>query len=121
MITELSKSLLTDSYGAGDNIGLFSVNCPEWTIVDVAILNIRAVVVPIFATATKEQVKYIVDETQMKLMFVGGKEQLEKAVWLLEHSDTLEKVVVFDDKIELHDSRCLSLKDYLNHEKLPAI
>ena len=114
--TQLSKVLLSESYGVGDNIGLFSANRPEWTITDLAILNIRAVVVPFFSTASKEQCKYIVDETEMKLMFVGDQEQLDKALWLLDHTKTLQKIVVFDNSLSLSDNRCVLLDDFMKSE-----
>jgi long-chain acyl-CoA synthetase len=112
--TQLSKVLLSQGYGHEDNIGIFSPNAPEWTVADLAILNIRAVVVPFFSTASKEQCKYIVDETKMKLMFVGDEEQLEKAVWLLDNTASLEAIVVFNELLTLTDARAVKFEDYLN-------
>ena len=112
--TKLSKVLLSQGYGFEDNIGIFAPNSPEWTVADLAILNTRAVVVPFFSTASKEQCKYIVDETEMKLMFVGDAEQLEKAIWLLDNSTSLETVVVFNETLKQTDKRCISFDDYLN-------
>jgi len=114
--TQLSKVLGSESYGYGDNIGIFSPNSPKWTIVDLAILNIRAVVVPFFATASKEQCKYIVDETNMRLMFVGDQDQLDKAVWLLDHTKTLEQVIVFNNQLSLPDKRCKIYDEYISSE-----
>lgn len=115
-VTQLSKALLSESYKFSDNIGIFSANCPEWTVTDLAILNIRAVVVPFFSTASKEQCKYIVDETEMQLMFVGDQEQLDKALWLLDNTRTLKSVVVFNNALSLKDDRCSLLDDYVKKE-----
>ncbi len=116
--TGLSKALLADGYGFADNIGLFSPNCPEWTVTDLAILNIRGITVPFFSTASKEQCKYIVDETGMRLLFAGEAEQLEKAIWLLDNTETLQKVVVFNEELELEDARCVRLSDYMNGKQV---
>jgi len=113
---KVSYALIEDGYGLDSKIGIFSNNKPEWTITDIAILDIRAVVVPFFATASKEQCKYIVDETEMELMFVGDNEQLEKATWLLENTKSLNKIVVFEDGIELTDNRCVRYSDYTKPE-----
>lgn len=113
---KVSKALLMDGYGLDSKIGLFSNNRVEWTITDIGILDVRAIVVPFFATASKEQCKYIVDETEMKLMFVGDEEQLEKAVWLLDNTDSLEKVIVFEEGLPLKDKRCVSLSVYCNQD-----
>jgi len=108
----VSKALLERGYDENSKIGIFSNNIPEWTIADIGILDIRAVVVPFFATASKEQCKYIIDETGMKLMFVGDKEQLEKAIWLLDHTNSLKQIVVFDTGLSLEDSRCLNFNEF---------
>ncbi len=108
----VSAALLSMGFGTGSNIGIFSNNRPDWSISDYGILGIRGVVVPFFGTATKEQVKYIVDETQMELMFVGNQEQLEKADWVLTHSQSLKKIVVFDPSVQMNNERCLSWQDF---------
>jgi long-chain acyl-CoA synthetase len=118
--TGLSRVLISESYGKGDNIGIFSSNCPEWTITDLAIMNIRAVAVPFFSTSSREQVKYIVDETGMKLMFAGDQVQLEIACWLLDNTNSLETIVVFNDALELENDRCISFKEFANRQKAGA-
>ncbi|MDY0335173.1 MAG: AMP-binding protein, partial [Bacteroidales bacterium] len=90
--TKLSRVLLAQNFGIGANIGIFSQNLPEWTITELAILNIRAVVVPFFATASRNQCKYIIDETGMHMLFAGDQQQLDIALWLLDNTTTLQKV-----------------------------
>jgi long-chain acyl-CoA synthetase len=111
---KVSLALLAKGYGFKSNIGIFSNNRPEWSITDYGILGVRAVVVPFFGTATKEQVKYIVDETDMELMFAGNIEQLEKAVWVLDHSTSLKNVVVFDPEAQITDPRCMRWDDFIS-------
>jgi long-chain acyl-CoA synthetase len=94
-VSSLIKSL---GYGYDDKIGIFSGNRPEWSIADLGILAVRGVVVPFYATASKHEIKYIVDETEMRLMFVGNHEQLEKALWVLDHCETLDRLVVFEEE-----------------------
>ena len=75
IVTRVSCALLSLNYGYNSKIGIFANNCPEWAATDYGILGVRGIVVPFFGTATKEQLKYIVDETGMELMFVGNQEQ----------------------------------------------
>ncbi len=113
-VDEVALSLLSLGFGPKSNIGIFSANKPEWTIADLGIMAIRGVVVPFFSTASKTQVKYIVDETSMSLMFVGNKEQLESAVWLMNNNSTLRKVVSFDETaIDGKDERLMGWSDFL--------
>ncbi|HZK08093.1 MAG TPA: long-chain fatty acid--CoA ligase [Bacteroidales bacterium] len=112
--TRLSRVLLAQDFDSGDNIGIFSQNIPKWTITELAILNIRAVVVPFFATASRDQCKYIIDETGMRMLFAGDQPQLDIAIWLLDNTSTLKKVVVFNDALDLSDPRCVSFGSYIN-------
>ncbi len=104
----VGRSVLALGYGNGANIGILSENRPQWTMTDVGVLAAGSVVVPIFAGASKEQIKFIVEKTQMPLLFVGNKEQHEKAVWILNHTDCLKKVVYYADDIVNYDPRCIS-------------
>ena len=114
----ISKSLLALGFGPKSNIGIFSDNKPQWTMTDLGILAIRAVVVPFFGTASRQQIKYIADETRMEILFVGNSEQMEKALWLSDHSATLRKVVCFYPVLpEFKDPRCINWIDFLESGK----
>lgn len=111
----VAKSLLAMGFGFESNIGIFSDNKPQWTISDLGILAIRGVVVPFFATASKQQLRYIVDETRMELLFVGNREQLEKALWLFGQSPSLKHVVCYTACLKADDDvRCISWDKFLN-------
>jgi len=110
---KVSQSLIELGFGYNDKIGIFSANRPEWTIADFGILSVRGVVVPFYATSSVQQVKYIVDETQMKIIFVGNKEQVEKSLWLLDNCKSLEKIVVFDNDAAQPDNRFISWENFL--------
>ena len=110
---KVSQSLIELGFGYNDKIGIFSANRPEWTIADFGILSVRGVVVPFYATSSVQQVKYIIDETQMRIIFVGNKEQVEKSLWLLDNCKSLEKIVVFDNDSAQPDNRFISWKNFL--------
>ncbi len=109
----VSRAIKSLGYGYDDKIGIFSGNRPEWTIADFGILAVRGVVVPFYSTSSKHEIKYIVDETEMKLMFVDNHDQLEKALWVLDHCDTLDRLVVFEPGGILKDERCMAWKEFL--------
>ena len=105
---QVSKALLSLGFGSFENIGIFSDNRPEWIYADMGIMATRSVVVPFYATSSKPQLKYIVDETRMKLIFAGNSEQYEKALWLLENTETLKTIVTFDSDIAPDNACCIS-------------
>ncbi|MEZ5084559.1 MAG: long-chain fatty acid--CoA ligase, partial [Bacteroidales bacterium] len=112
-VQKVSKSLLVNGYGFESKIGIFSPNRPEWSITDYGILGTRGIVVPFFSSATKEQLKYIVDETRMELIFVGKEEQFEKAYWLFKNTSSLTTIVYFDESIKTTDERCFSWQEFI--------
>lgn len=117
MVSELqkvSKALLSLGFGYKDKIGIMSENRLEWMLSDLGILGIRSIAVPFYSTSSKQQLKYIVDETKMKLIFVATSEQYEKAIWLLENTETLEKIVVFDPGIAPNNGKCLDWQYFLS-------
>ena len=110
----VSRALISLGLGYADNIGIFSENRPEWVISDLGIIGIRGVAVPFYATSSKQQLKYIVDETQMKIIIVGNREQYEKALWLLENTETLKKIIVFDHGIAQNNDCCIDWQKFVN-------
>ena len=54
----------------GDAVGILSANRPEWVITDLACMRLGAIVVPIYPTLSRETVKYIIDDSQMKTIVV---------------------------------------------------
>jgi long-chain acyl-CoA synthetase len=106
----VSRALISLGYAFDHKIGILANNRPEWTFADIGILNIRAVVVPFYATSNKEQIKHIIDETEMELLFVDNQDQLEKAVWLLKNS-CLRTIVSFSE-ITGSDKNIMSFESF---------
>src|SRR5262245_56667256 len=62
----------------GDRVALLSYNRPEWAIVDYAAQLIGAVTVPLYSTATPDQVGFILSDSGSKLVFAEDAGQLAK-------------------------------------------
>lgn len=104
-IDALSLALLSNGIGVQDKIGIFAHNMPNWTISDIATLQIRAVTVPIYATNTAKQAGFIINDSDMKILFVGDQEQYDQISDVIEQCPNLEKIVVMKDNVELHNQR----------------
>lgn len=107
---QVSRALVSLAFGQDSKIGIFGNNRPEWTMADIGILNIRGIVVPFYATSNKEQLKYIVDETEMELMFVDDEEQLKKAISLLD--TTSLKTIISFSKIKRKHKAVMDWSDF---------
>lgn len=102
---ELSKALLSCDISPQDTVGIFSQNMPQWTIADIAILQIRAIPVPIYATNSCEQAVYVVNHAEIKVLFVGDESQYDKAIEVAKRCPSLKKIVLFKDSIKLKEEK----------------
>ncbi len=80
----------------GDRVALLSENRPDWSVVDLAILSLGAVNVPIYTTQAPDQVRYILEDSGARVLFVSGKKVFRHARPGVEPVETLERVVFFD-------------------------
>jgi long-chain acyl-CoA synthetase len=101
-----AKALLEMGVREGEMVGIFSQNRPEWAIADYGILSVRAVSVPIYATNTARQAEYIVNDAEIRILFVGDTEQYEKITTFFDGSPYLKKIIVFDEGVDLGGKDC---------------
>ncbi|WP_447079410.1 AMP-dependent synthetase/ligase [Vibrio alginolyticus] len=102
-VDALSLALLAQGLGVQDKIGIFSNNMPQWTIADIAALQLRSVTVPIYPTNTAAQSAYIINNADVKVLFVGEQPQFDAAVSIFDQCEQLELIVAMSDDIELGD------------------
>ncbi|MEG0700315.1 MAG: long-chain fatty acid--CoA ligase [Muribaculaceae bacterium] len=94
-----------------ENIAIFSQNCPEILVTDFAAFNNRAVPVPLYATSSKEQVKYIVNDAKIRFIFVGDQTQYAIARKAADETKTLKQIIAYDSAIvmQVGDEKTLTL------------
>ncbi len=100
-IDQLSYALLAQGVDVQDKIGIFANNMPRWTMADFASMQIRAVAVPIYATNTAKQVEYIVNDADVKILFVGDQEQFDHVAEIANNCPQLTKIVAMKSSINL--------------------
>ncbi|EAT13170.1 long-chain fatty acid CoA synthetase [Bermanella marisrubri] len=54
-----------------DKVALWSKNCAEWIITDIAIMMAGAVSVPLYPGQSKKNVRFVLEHSEAKVMFVG--------------------------------------------------
>lgn len=79
IVDNLSLAFINSGIGAGDKVAIISDNCPEWNFVDFALQQIGAVSVPMYPTITSDDYEYIFNHAEVKVIFVGNDEILQKA------------------------------------------
>lgn len=100
-VDQLSYALLANGIGVQENIAIFADNMPRWTITDIAAMQIRAVSVPIYATNTAKQAEYILNNAEIKILFVGDQTQYDEAISIANNCSHLTKIVAMKEEIDL--------------------
>lgn len=110
MIRKLAGYLMSEGIKKGDRVALFSPNRYEWWIADQAILSIGAVNVPIYATNSPEEARYVIDHSGSKMCIVATEDHLSRVLAVRKKLKTLKKLVIFDD-IEKKPAGVITLKE----------
>lgn len=100
-ISAISRQLLALAVSTQENIGLFAHNSMNWSLIDLASLQIRAVTVPLYATSSVEQAAYIINDANIKVLFVGDQGQYDVACQLPALCPQLKTIVVMNESVEL--------------------
>ncbi len=116
MVRDLGLYLINKGVQPGDKVALFSPNRYEWWVADLAIISVGAVNVPIYATNSAEESRYIIDNSDSKKCFVGTKEHMEKILKVKEKLPNLGEIIIFDD-LEKPPAGVITLKDALKEGK----
>jgi len=75
----ISRALLRLGVKLNDKIAVVtSINRVEWSVLDVAVLQIGAVNVPLYPTISSADYQYIINHSDAVLCFVSDKELVEK-------------------------------------------
>ena len=84
-----------------DNVGIYAQNMEKYLITDFGAYANRAVMIPMYATSSPVQLSYIVNDAQIKLLFVGEQFQYNNAYKVQQEHPILEKLIIFDEKVVL--------------------
>ncbi|MBO7645931.1 MAG: long-chain fatty acid--CoA ligase [Prevotella sp.] len=111
----VSNALLNLGVKVQDNIGVFSQNAVQYLFTDFGAFGVRAVTIPFYATSSEQQLQYVINDAQIRLMFVGEQEQYDKARRVQALCHTLERIVIFDPSVTLaeHDQTSVFFGDFM--------
>ena len=121
-VKKVSNALLNLGVKTQENIGVFSQNALQYFYTDFGTFGVRAVTIPFYATSSEQQLQYVVNDAQIRIMFVGEQEQYDKARRVQALCSTLERIVIYDASVTLaeHDVTSIYFNDFMKQgEALP--
>jgi long-chain acyl-CoA synthetase len=107
IVRPLALGLAALGVAKGDRVSILGNTRPEWTYFDFAALSIGATVVPIYQTNSPEECRYVLENSDAKVVVVEDDEQLEKIRKVRDQLPQLEQVVrmtgASEDTISMQD------------------
>ncbi len=99
----ISLALLELGVNVQENVAIFADNGMNWSLTDLAILQLRAVTVPLYSTSSVTQATYILNDANIRILFVGDQVQYDIAKSLFEFCPKLTDIIVFNEDIYISD------------------
>ena len=102
-VREAANAMVALGVEEQENIGIFSQNMPECLYTDFAAFANRAVTIPLYATSSAAQARYIINDAQIRFLFVGEQYQYDAALSIFGFCPSLVKLIVFDPGVVLDE------------------
>ena len=95
-VRQVANALVELGVQEEENIGIFSQNKPECLYVDFGAFANRAVTIPLYATSSPAQAQYIINDAQIRYIFVGEQFQYDAAFSVFCFCQSLQQLIIFD-------------------------
>lgn len=111
----VSNALLNIGVKPQENIGIFSQNSVQYIFSDFGAWGVRAVTIPFYATSSEQQIQFMINDAQIRFLFVGEQKQYDKAHRTLAHCPTLDRIIIFDKSVKINpnDPNAIYFDDFL--------
>jgi len=96
-VNALSKGLVGLGVLPGEKVAIVASNRVEWNMLDIAIQQVGAIVVPVYPNISVSDYKHIFGDAAVRFGFVGSLELYEKISAIKPEIPTLEQLFCFDD------------------------
>ncbi|NLW66701.1 MAG: long-chain fatty acid--CoA ligase, partial [Bacteriovoracaceae bacterium] len=112
MVTNLGLGLISLGVEKDDIVTIFSENCWQWLVADLASLSIGAADAPIYATNSGEEAAYIINDSGSRFLFVSDQDHLNRVLGVKSTLKGLKKIITFDP-ISAGDKDIISLDEVI--------
>ena len=91
----VSSALLYLGLKSGDSVAIMASNMPQWNFVDYGSQQVAMPTIPIFPTISGNDLKYILNHSEAKIIFISEKSAYQKLVSMEEELPHLKYVFSF--------------------------
>ncbi len=97
---KIAAGLLSLGIKPGNAVSILGNTRLEWTLTDLGVMRAGMISVGIYQTLSREQITYILNDSQSKVLFLENKEQFDKIQPQLDQLPSLEKIVIWDGDVD---------------------
>jgi long-chain acyl-CoA synthetase len=94
----------------GDMVSILSENRLEWLYTDMGALGIGVCVIPVYPTLVSEEIEYIINNSESKIILPENKAQLKKVLEIIDKCPSIEKIIVMEEKDATGHPKVMSFK-----------
>ncbi|ATZ95861.1 AMP-dependent synthetase/ligase [Dickeya fangzhongdai] len=98
-IRRIACGLLGLGVDVQERVAIFSDNAITWSLADLALLHLRAITVPLYATSAAAQASFILNDADIRTVFVGGQAQFDLLMSLRDSCPQLRTIILLDEQI----------------------
>lgn len=103
IVDNLSAGLLALGISCGDmtaegrdKVAILCKNRPEWLMLDLAVQQIGAILVPVYPTINVNELEFVLKDAQVKMAFVNDEDLFLKVLSLKEKVPSLNEIFTFE-------------------------
>lgn len=113
-VERVARALVALGVKEEDRVAICSQNMPQALMVDFANYANRAISVPMYATASAQQIEYIINDAEIEVLCVGEQVQYDNALEVIKNNKFLKHIVVFDPSVDLKgETRAIYFEDFM--------
>lgn len=114
-VKQVSNALIDFGLKPQEKIGVFAQNCLQYLYTDFGAYGVRVVSIPFYATSSEQQIQYMINNAQIRFLFVGEQEQYNKAHRIFSLCPTLERIIIFDHSVRVsaYDTNAVYFEDFI--------
>lgn len=95
-VDNISYGLLKLDIGRGDKVAIISTNRPEWNFADFGASQLGCVTVPMYPTISESDYKYILNNAEVKVIFLESNEIYQKIAAIKHEVPSLKHIYSFE-------------------------
>lgn len=96
IVSRYRSALMREKLQIGDRVALMLPNGPDWIAFEQAALSLGLIVVPLYANDRADNIAYIIENTESKIMFCPGLSYWQQLAPVTDRLRCLQRVVTID-------------------------